>query len=345
MDMYSENWENTPPLPDAEAELKKIRKDIRKRNWKIVLTSLVLVCAVLLGTVYVAVPYAESLYWNPDETTYVGRPKATRTDLLATLQAYTELFHPGWEVMRVDSVRTGFASYTLDMEMYSFAHGGTTKVAAGTLKKNELSLSQQFDLTSGKYAFGRWREPFSRHPEDIEAEFRNTLADMPEYICLEACVTFSEDISMEELLEFYRETMEVKITWVAVRTAPVSEEWIPLCGMDPFTGGLVYDGINGDYPSFNIGIFNSEGDATFLSEHFTSLLQYSADQTAKGRGVTLDEERTAFIQSALDYVNQNGVKAYGCVIQASPETLLALMDNPDIYSVHLTDGWLDVTIG
>ncbi len=40
MEMNSEHWETPAPLPDMEQELKRIRKDLRRRRWKIVFTSL-----------------------------------------------------------------------------------------------------------------------------------------------------------------------------------------------------------------------------------------------------------------------------------------------------------------
>ena len=72
------------------SEIRKIQKTIRSRNRKIISISVVLAAVLLVVSVFGIIPWAESLYWNPDETTY-----RDATDLKIALDAYTELFNPG----------------------------------------------------------------------------------------------------------------------------------------------------------------------------------------------------------------------------------------------------------
>ena len=102
-----ENWNEITPLPEDDAELLKIRKDLKKRNWKTILTSLLLAVVILLVSVYGIVPTVESLYWGPYDSDYNAG-----SDLRLTLQAYTELYQPGHSVQMIAG-KTGFATYDL----------------------------------------------------------------------------------------------------------------------------------------------------------------------------------------------------------------------------------------
>ena len=63
-------WEEKPILPAAAPEeMKQVRKSLRRRNALTVLTSLLLAAALLLGTVYIGIPAAESFYWRSEEHT------------------------------------------------------------------------------------------------------------------------------------------------------------------------------------------------------------------------------------------------------------------------------------
>lgn len=101
------------PQWEKDSELRQIRKNIRRRNRKTVSFSVVLAAFLLAVTVCGILPWAESLYWNPDETTY-----RDGTDLEITLQAYMELFTPGYyNAAGITYHRTGFASYDLEIPL------------------------------------------------------------------------------------------------------------------------------------------------------------------------------------------------------------------------------------
>lgn len=325
------------PQWEKDSELRQIRKTIRRRNWKTISISVVLAAAVLLGSIYGIIPRVEKLYWNPDEMTY-----KERTDIEITLHAYTELFTPGYDSTFVTSHRTGFASYELEIAMASTA---TDKLFAGkgALVKNVLRIDEFWDNPEGKnYVFEKKRLPFvPPTPSETEA-LRERLRELPEYIRLEAKVEFREDQSMEELLAF-RESFPGDVTWVAVRAFELSGEWSPTCGMDPFTGGTVYPNIDWDYHCFNLRHDLRFGltEAEQLEQHFISLVQYSADQVEKGRGIAPYGDESLYAE-ILDYVEENGVKTYGVVVTATPRTLLELLDSELVYDISLIDGWIDI---
>lgn len=322
------------PRWEPDGEIRAIQKTIRRRNWKIISTSVVLAAVLLAVSVFGIIPWAESLYWNPDETTYKDR-----TDLEITMNAYTELFTPGYDTSFVTDHRTGFASYELEIRLVSTAQDEVF-IARGSLERNDLHLDYLFEKPEGKnYVISDWRLPVSAPtPSETEA-LRERLRTLSDYIRLEAAVSFTEDLSMEELLNFWRDAQELSmdITWVAVRSMELTDEWTPVCGMN-FGGGTYYPLVDLDYRCFNgPAAMNAES----LEHHFMSLLQYSADQVEKGRGIAPYGEEGLYAD-ILDYVKENGVETYGVVVTASPQVLLELMDHDLVRNIRLIDGWIDI---
>lgn len=326
------------PKWDQDSELRSIKKSIRRRNWRLVSVSVILAAALLLGSIYGIIPQVERLYWNPDEAAY---PEGT--DLEITLNAYTELFNPGYRTSWVTYQRTGFASYDLEILLRTTATGEMLSVG-GSLEYNELRVDEMFRFPEGKdYPLHRDASrnvPVS--PYDTEV-LRETLSALPEYVRLEATITFGADLSMEELVQFNQERAmdpsldAIEITWVAVRTGECDDGWAPVCGMS-LGGGRSYPLVDLDYCCFNgPAKMNRES----LEHHFKSLLQYSADQVEKGKGIVPYEKESLYTE-ILDYVEENGIKTYGVVLNTTPRTLLELMDNELVYDITLVDGWIDI---
>lgn len=327
------NWDVFPSQEDNQKELKQLQNSIRKRNWKIIITSIALATALLVGIVFGAIPFAESLYWSPDDSTYNNY-----TDLETTLHAYSHLFTPGYNIPTVHYRRTGFASYQLEITQESTARKDYN-FTYGTLEKNNLTLhTQLLRPANSNYSFSRRFLPSYTNAYDL-ASLREILESLPPYIQLEAAVTFPKDLSMEELISFRSEHWDLLITWVAIRAYEPSSEWTPLCGMDPFSGGTLYRSLEKDYPYFN---YPDNDDASILEKHFKSLLQYSADQVQKERGIVPYGDETIY-PDILEYVEENGVFTYGCVVTASAETLLALLDSGEAYDISLVDAWIDIS--
>ncbi len=323
--------------PDSApvSEIRKIQKTIRRRNWKIISVSVILAVVLLLGSVFGIVPMVERLYWNPDEITY-----RDGTDLEITLQAYTELFSPGYRITGIAHHRTGFASYDLEILLDTTAQSERLFVG-GTLERNTLNLDEAFLFPEGKnYPLGRDENGMSPYPSEIEA-LRKQLGELPDYVRLEATVTFPEDLSMEELVKFYGKCAmdpilnPMQITWVGVRTG---ESGVPFCGMSIWGSVRVYNLVDLEYRCFSgAAAMNQES----LEHHFKSLLRYSADQVEKGRGI-VPHGHEGLYDEILDYVEENGVKACGVVVTATPQSLLKLMDSDQVHEIRLVDGWINI---
>lgn len=328
-DIFDKEWEQ-PEAP--EEEMKQIQKSIRKRSWKMIAISVVLTAALVLGCVHVVIPAVEKAYWDPFETTY-----GSHTDLDTMLHVYTELFTPGYNTFGIRCRHSGFASYDLEIQVHSTAREQIVS-ATGALKKNILSMDQQFFNPMNKsYPFvTRWSQDYTPNSYDLEI-LRQRLCELPEYIQLEATINFPKDLSMEELMTFRSEQDNLLITWVAVRCAGASDPMPPLLGMDPFTGGTYYDGFLMEYRHFDASQIT---EASHLEKHFKTRLQYYIDQLEKGQAFYRYDADT--LHNYLAYVEENGVYTYGCVVTASPQTLLALLESGIVCDIRLVDCWIDI---
>ena len=330
-------WEDEVSVPVAPVEeMKQVRKSLRKRNVLIVLTSLVLVAALALATVYIGIPAAESRYWDPAQNSY---SMTHYNDLELMLAAYTELFCPGINLIGATSSKTGFAKYDITLQYWDAYQGGDNLYAFGTIDKGVLSIPQGVLRHCTINIFDRATYPFYPVGENWKENVTKKLEQMPEYVTVTAAVSFPEDKSMEELLEFRSSLEQIFVGWVGIRTAPESEQLLPLCGINPFAGGVIRSQINEHYPCFDL-----KGDyytPESLTAHFQSLLQLSADQVAAGTGI--DERYTiheSIYSQVLDYVAEHGVYSYGCYVSASPAAILALIESGAVSSVHIEDIWI-----
>lgn len=331
-------WEEKPILPAAAPEeMKQVRKSLRRRNALTVLTSLLLAAALLLGTVYIGIPAAESFYWDPSVTSY-GTPYST--DLELTLSAYTELFCPDINIASATEKRTGFAAYEISIQYWDAYRGGDSKYAMGTIEKGELTLPSGFLRQCPVNIFDRATYPFfESSAADLQSVYDN-ISQLPEYVRVVAAVSFPEDKSMEQVLEFQDSLLDGQIGWTAIRSGPLDEQRLPLCGMDIYQSGSVRTEVNAYYPYLDTK--GAEINAANLETHFKSLLQYSLDQANAGTGIPVWSNVDQFYYAkVLEYVKEYGVYSYGCYISGTPETFLALIESGAVTKVHVEDVWID----
>jgi len=355
------DWENTPSPAEYEKELKKIRKSLRKRNVLIVLTSLVLAAALLLGTVQYGIPALESRYWDPRTVSY-GTEKGTDLDMV--LAAYTDLFSPTTDFQGTRVNHTGFASYSVTIK-YRDERTNELHESYGTIEKGELFIPHGvWDTVAHTEVGDYWMDAYGYDPKIIEINRKFTiekLTPLPEYIQVAAFITFTEDKSLTELFRFREELANRKMDpyndtgyfWTAIRHTNEMDNSVR-CG---FTSGSYTDQFpeaNEQYPAFsewkayedrNIGYEQLRTKEETYTAHFKSLLKFMDDQLKNGTGIPAPASSTGevdldYYAKALAYVEENGVNAYGCYIIASPQHLLEIMEREDVLYVQLDGGWL-----
>lgn len=323
-DHLDDQWEDTTLAQPPQEDMKKVRKSLRKRSTATVLTCFLLAAAMILGAMGV-----EKLFWDPEKDSY---DLEYFTDLELMLMAYSELFSPAQMVSNVTAERTGFGSYLLTVQVWENFTLMDINYRTATLKRGHLNIPSGFWEILSVNDFARASYPVYPMDEEFIQETYDTLSQLPEYIQVRGAVSFPEDLTMEELLEFQATLEDGYIWWVGIRNSPVDEQRYPLCGMKPFTGGYVIYEMNPYYPCFDIkGIDPTAED---LETHFKSLLQFSLDHT--------DPDEDDYYERVLSYVEENGVMTYGCYVVGSPELFLELLDSGAASQVWVQDAWIDI---
>lgn len=338
-DIFDENldreWES-PTVPDTA--IKMVRKSLHRHNTRIIMTSLVLAAALLLGTVFVGIPAAEKFFWNPDRNT--NNIEYTN-DLALTMIAYSELFSPSQTVSYVNAERTGFASYALTVQMYENYGLSDINYRYATLKRGELEFPAGFWEYTIANIFEDGSYPVYSMGESMQNHYRKKLEPLPEYVQVRAAVSFPKDLTMAQLLDFKDSLNGGYIEWVGIRNAPEDQQCYPLCGMKPFMGGMIWDEINEYYPCFDLKTM--EDTPENLEAHFKSLLQLSLDQYSTGTGIDVGySQYDNYYEGVLNYVEENGVMTYGCYVVGTAQQLLDLLDSGIASQVWPMDAWIDV---
>ena len=343
--------EDAPPgEPETEesADFRVIRRRLRKRSALQTITSVLLTLALLLGILRLGIPAAESLYWEPEDSSF----GTEASDLTVLVDTYANLFCPEISVTSVTGTRTGFASYSLELAYIPAREYPDPAYGQGTLEKGRLSIPESFWPTVPKNRIHSY--PLDKYNR---AHTVDRLTQFPEYIRVGAFVSFAEDISMQELLSFREELTkdngdkllaQTAYYWTAIRCYEDTEEnyHLPHCGLG--TGGYVpakemnlhYPNFDGSrYPEDDYGY--SVGSTTYtkqLETQFHSQLTFMRDMCRNGQGIGELE----FYENALDYIDENGIQAYGCFIVCSPQSLLEIMEMENISGVFIEDFWLGV---
>ena len=318
----------------AASELKNVRRSLRCRAARIVLISLVLTAVLLLSIFYVVIPAAEKQYLDPETNTF---DCPFDTDLELALAAYSELFVPDQAILSLSSSRTGFASYNLTIQYFDPARWRDTRHVSARLEKNQLTIPADMLMTSPSNIFERGCFGFGAFGEEFNEDVYHRLSQLPEYVKVYAAVSFPEDLTMEELIEFSDSLKDGEVCWIGVRHVEENRQLLPLCGIYPFSGGKIRENINNAYPMFEIKGSEMTGDN--LRQHFQSLLKYMADWTDDE--IQVGDITKTYYEEVLDYVEENGVHTYGCYVTASPKTILGLLDSGEITQAYLADARLD----
>lgn len=321
-----------------EIELEKLQKALKKREKRSVFFSATAVILLLAVLFFAIIPVLEKQFWNPQKNT---NSIEFTNDLSLTMIAYSELFTPSQMVNNVNGERIGFATYSLSVNMYENFDPMLTVFNTATLRRGELEFPDGFWRYASVGYFDRDSYPSYPMSESTQQYYREKLEALPDYVRVRAAVSFPEDLTMEQLMEFAGSLENAGIEWIGIRNAPEDQQCYPLCGMKPYMGGYIYDQVNEFYPMFDVKSVDFTPEA--LETHFKSLLRFSQDQIDAGTGIDVGYNYYAeYYAGVLEYVEENGVMTYGCYVVCDAAQLLQMLDNGTASQIWPIDAWIDV---
>lgn len=342
MDEIFENWDSPAPLPNPDAELKTIRRNLRRRNWKIILTSVVLVIAILLAAVRYGIPALEKQYWDPTVCTYLEDVP----DLELTMATYTELFGHSRHFGTVAIQKQGFAKYSLDavfLDWQSMSRLTDISFRSAVLDRGTVTLPTNFWLDTGPGFFIRSLSDSKDFVQRYNEQTRSRLNELPEYVQLLASVTFSEDQTMDQLDKLkYTNMSTIRFLWAVLRNDPEAE-YFGRCGIH--LTDYQYERYSpsswntSDYPRLFLDLNWTGRD---MEQHVTSMLRFSADQFRAGTGFSPSGEDDSFYQKTLAYMEENGIRSYGAYVFATPSALLDMLEDGTAAYINLIDAQIGI---
>lgn len=340
--------EEQPETEAAEGEMKKIRRNIKRRNAVLVCLAAGVACSVIAAACYFEPAISKRIWYDPTEVYNPDTEDFSAQKIDSHIAAISELTMPEIRTDAVYVEERGWGRYDLTLQQWDYSRGENS-YTYGTVDRGRVELRQDFFLQACvANAFSRSQYGFREEPSqdgtirDIESA-RAILEKLPEYIRLEAYISLGRDWDMEELAAFCgkmeQREADAWIGWTAVRTAPEDTQLFPLAGFCVDGGGWILSEADERYPYFEINLHKDEPMAEVFSGHFKSLLRYTIDHkdfyNEKMDYRIRDEEM-------LEYVEKNGVNTYGFVCYGTPQEILRVLEEPDVEGIYVSDSSISV---
>lgn len=324
----------------------KIKKSVSSKLRNVVLASVVIMTALIIGVFFIISPLVDSLHYNPTKIT-VGEDEH---DIHFDMVAINELNYPGYTLSSlVDVDRKGFGEYNISYFRSNLFTQETSHVYSN-LKRNLHMTNHTLWTNESSFSF----KTISLPDEIFDAEdaldqknrVMNHLAQLSPVSYTSSWLTFEDDLSMEEVYQLMLDYPEVNFAWVGIRIASVDELIHDFLGFSTRSYKLTSDKPDPEkYPAFYyLEWLVNPTDYDWKSEtieakgyelHFKDLLRYVIDRKDAINILESRPSRHEYYEKALDYVEENGVKSYGVLAYANAEDLIDLVENEEILTLEL----------
>ena len=332
---------------DAEVQFnKKIQRNVNKRFVKMsAVISLVLIF-FYIATMYVLPNVVDLFYYIPQHHS----DDAPYEDIYYDLKAVTYLTEPGYESGFVSVEKLGYGKYKLlvfykNLFTYEDVLGEEyiiKNMRLGSRSKNfygfDMAISQFYENNT---EFAKERYMFGDKAENLAY-----LGKLSPVAYVATYVTFTEDISLNQLEDFQKNYPKLEFSWVNVKTYDESDPDKPYLGFSPNVNSSYGNKVLFDkFPYFQLNDWHYDQSAFKQSyswsvgytEHFKALLGYVADRGSKIDQIYMQNHLTSSqAKEALEYVNTNGMSLQGMLIYGEAENLQAyLKDDNNVKDVFI----------
>lgn len=350
-----EEIEEIPIISDDDEILRKIKRSAKKNTRRILSAAVALsvVLAMFASNLYTDIlrPWvSKQFFYDPLACTLDQQIN----DLTLKASALKELFFPGSAVAFVGAELSGIGQYTLTLSEVDTMHPtDERKTYEGVVDRGEIFLGHDFmenhPIGSPVDAFVSEKEwqALQKVLSGQKSSRIEELSNLPNYLFLQSWVTFTEDLSLEQIDRLIKRHPNIDFIYVAVRNrAPGESDTQPhfmSIGFNPqayrfqLQSGSVK--LHEQYPFLIFRRHDTHVDfAKKMQQHFTSLLRYCID-TADRENLRLHDAIFSdknYFQKTLDYVEHHGIHSYGIAVQGRPEDLVKLLkeEKAALLSIH-----------
>ena len=331
---------------ESQKFTRAINREIRKTFIRIGLCSGAGVLVILLFLIFGLSPVMNLMYYNPDEALWtVSKDDNSYVPnrLSVDMDVYTELLIPLNKYTSSMTISQGFGRYyfTANKTAWHPEYEENTTIA-GEISRSNLQiftpdvLEKPSDNVMGLTDKSNQDSVmYGTRPEDAKEEIRQ-LKDSKKPV--KAYVTLSKDLTYPQVHKLCMK-YDLFSIWCGIRLPGNKMGY----GFTTDTSGACYEKdcpLNKKYPEL---LYSDTSDvssddpkklAGFYKKHFTSMLQYMADNPEFAEMM----DNSSFfekkdIDEMVSYINKKGMKIYGFAVYADKDTLLKLYDESDVYGI------------
>lgn len=323
-------------LAGQQEELQKIDRSMKKRGRRIIAIAVVIAC-VVMGALTAFQPVISKVIWyDPTEQNF----EQISYDISCHLAVLAELTMPEVQMESVMITEKGWGQYDLQVQQREWS-SGEYLWEDGTVTRGKIQLKSNVYQYSVINAFSRGTAEFGNSVMTESAKAKAALADLPEYLKMEAYVSLEKDWTMEELENFAAQ-QDGYLGWVGVRTSPEDRQFLPLMGFDADSSGYIWENVDAAYPFYELSMHEDVPLAEAWEKHFLALLQYSINHGDFYARLNQSNDHGSTCQMVQEYVTENGVKTYGFLYYGTPAEMRKLLENEDVEGIYVTDYQLRV---
>lgn len=320
-----------------EAEWKKIRRKLKKRNVLLAVFILLAVIVASWGSIAINVEnHLSKLWYNPSEHDF---GEEFTTDLELALEVGSELYMPDVRTESVLSERTGAGRYDLSIQQWDNFEN-ETQYCFGSVDRNQIILNRDFYQYASANVFEN-SDPYNEGVQTPKEEIMAKVGMLPAYVRYKTYVSFGEDVSTETLAKIL-EKYDLYAYWAGVRVAEQDRQIFPLTGFNPSGAGYVRMAAEEKYPYYEIGEHREEEMGMVFEEHFKSLLLLAMDENIYPKLNQIGCNGVEEHQEYLDYVEENGVKTYGFIAPLTIAEMEQLAQEDAVSGFYIQDLKLDI---
>lgn len=318
-------------LSDFEASISKRvnRKLMKLGGW---IGSIIGVIVILV--IFLLPNFVGAFYFNPNKIIDpTGWPV-----LFFDLKANMELTQPGFDISFVSAESKGYGNYQTNY-VYSDLFKRDHIIESGAIMKGTvlgMNLRSNLNLENINYYARLLNDStFPYWFNNLEAS-KSYLKELSSVNYASVYIAFNQPITTKELALLNQQNESIDVIWAAVKTDDNYEENAMQLGFIPesqssYGSDILFD----DFPYFASQDWRYQGVSNFDSiedwkaegyaNHFKALLKYAAsrkNQSVFKYGFTSDDAK-----EALNFLEDNGIKITGVLINAEVQNILKFTDN------------------
>ncbi len=327
-----------------EDEVKTIKSREKTKNVRLVLISVIIVCLLFLTYKFAAVPFLNKYVLFGPETYTISKSEYF-SDLQIELETFTSLHAPFVKIAGIGWESTGLGKYDLTLQLVNRDDTSNHKYENGYIKNGKVKLNPYSETTMFRAGYFDLRKnDYSQKEidEHNKAELKK-LSDLEsDFTAARTTITLKDRMDMGVLAKYINKYDDLTFEWAAIVPSELGNI-APLLGMDLEGSNMMISPEDkakyGDFPGFTEIEYTKEG----LENHFTNMLEFQKNnEDLVSRIVDMNEFSSVWYDGVTEYIDGNGVEAYGLVIKGNPLAIAEFYKEVPCIDITVRDVMLDV---